>query len=99
MQLLVVEDEPDLARTLRKALAEEEFAVDVAGNGEDAIHPPPRWRDAIILDLMLPGTDVWTALGNVEARSQSHGSRGSAATRLAPATGDRASHAITARSI
>jgi two-component system, OmpR family, response regulator len=63
MRLLVVEDEPDLARTLRKALAEEEFAVDVVGNGEDAIfHATEVAYDAIILDLMLPGTDGWTAL-------------------------------------
>jgi two-component system OmpR family response regulator len=63
MRLLVVEDEPDLARTLRKALAEEEFAVDVVGNGEDAIFQATQVAyDAIILDLMLPGIDGWTAL-------------------------------------
>jgi two-component system OmpR family response regulator len=56
MRLLVIEDEPDLAATLRKSFSEEGFAVDVAGEGEEAL-----WRaesgqyDAIVLDLMLPG--------------------------------------------
>src|SRR5919201_675354 len=63
MRLLVVEDEPDLARALRKALVEEEFAVDVVGNGEDAVfYATEVAYDAIVLDLMLPGTDGWTAL-------------------------------------
>jgi two-component system OmpR family response regulator len=63
MRLLVVEDEPDLARTLRKALAEETFAVDVVGNGEDAIFQASEVAyDAIVLDLMLPGTSGWTVL-------------------------------------
>ena len=63
MRLLVVEDEVDLARTLRKALIEEEFAVDVAGNGDEALnHAAATGYDAIILDLMLPGIDGWTVL-------------------------------------
>ena len=56
MRLLVVEDEPDLASTLRKSLVEEGFAVDVVSDGQDAL-----WQassvsyDVVILDLMLPG--------------------------------------------
>ena len=56
MRLLVVEDEPDLASTLRKSLVEEGFAVDVVADGQDAL-----WQassvsyDVVILDLMLPG--------------------------------------------
>ena len=66
MRLLVVEDEPDLRRTLAKALADEHFAVDASGDGEDglfrALHVD---YDAIVLDLMLPkrsGEDVLDAL-------------------------------------
>ena len=37
MRLLVVEDEPRLLRSLAKALREEGYAVDTAGNGEDGL--------------------------------------------------------------
>ena len=58
MRLLVVEDEPRLARLIRQGLVEEGHAVDLVESGEDAL----TWvntvaYDAIILDLMLPGMD------------------------------------------
>jgi two-component system OmpR family response regulator len=58
MRVLIVEDEPKLAALLRRGLSKEGMAVDVVGEGEDAV-----WRaeatdyDAVILDLMLPGID------------------------------------------
>jgi two-component system OmpR family response regulator len=63
MRLLIVEDEPDLAATLRKALAEEGFSVDMAADGETAL-----WQaqsvayDVIILDLMIPAIDGWEVI-------------------------------------
>jgi two-component system OmpR family response regulator len=68
MRLLVVEDEPDLSRTLEKALAEEGFAVDLAPNGAEAL-----WKartvqyDAIVLDLMIPAVDGWTVVERLRA--------------------------------
>jgi two-component system OmpR family response regulator len=68
MRILVVEDEPDLAATLHTALTEEGFAVDVAGDGDDAL-----WQagsidyDVIVLDLMLPGVDGLTVLARLRA--------------------------------
>ena len=63
MRLLVVEDERDLAQTLRRALDEEDFAVDLAEEGEDALFKIREMPyDAVILDLMLPGLDGWTLL-------------------------------------
>ena len=35
MRILVVEDEPDLLRSLAQALREEGYAVDTASNGDD----------------------------------------------------------------
>ena len=58
MRVLIVEDEPKLAALLRRGLSKEGMAVDVVGEGEDAV-----WRaeatdyDAVILELMLPGID------------------------------------------
>ena len=58
MKLLVVEDEADLRRTLTRALADEGFAVDVAVDGDEALHRALEIDyDAIVLDLMLPRRD------------------------------------------
>ncbi|HEX2498771.1 MAG: response regulator transcription factor [Actinomycetes bacterium] len=56
MRVLVIEDEARLAAGLRRGLAAEGFAVDVALNGVDGL-----WLarenpyDVIVLDIMLPG--------------------------------------------
>lgn len=63
MRLLVVEDERDLAETLRRALEEEEFAVDLAEDGEEGLFKIRELPyDAVILDLMLPCLDGWSVL-------------------------------------
>jgi two-component system OmpR family response regulator len=63
MRLLIVDDERDLAETLRRAFEEEDFAVDLAAEGEDALFRIREMTyDAIILDLMLPRVDGWSVL-------------------------------------
>lgn len=66
MRLLLVEDEPDLRRTLARALVDEHFAVDTSGDGDDGLFRALEIDyDAIILDLMLPrrsGEEVLDAL-------------------------------------
>jgi len=63
VRLLVVEDERDLAQTLRRALEEEAFAVDLAEDGEEGLFKIRELPyDAVILDLMLPGLDGWSVL-------------------------------------
>ena len=58
MRLLVVEDEPKLARFIEQGLTEESFLVDVARDGEAALERAARTAyDLVILDLMLPGID------------------------------------------
>jgi len=58
MRILIVEDEPKLARLLHRGLSAQGLAVDVVDCGEDAA-----WRAAatayevIILDVMLPDID------------------------------------------
>jgi two-component system OmpR family response regulator len=56
MRVLIVEDELKMASLVRRGLAEEGHAADIAGTGDDALwmaeaHP----YDAIVLDVMLPG--------------------------------------------
>lgn len=58
MRVLVVEDEIKMAALLKRGLEEEGYAVDVAGDGTEAL-----WLgtenpyDAIVLDVMLPDLD------------------------------------------
>ena len=55
MRILLVEDEQSAARMLAKGLRESAYAVDVAGDGEDALYRTSiNDYDLIILDVMLP---------------------------------------------
>jgi len=73
VRVMIAEDEVDLARTLRKALTEEGYAVDWAPNGSEALAKALGVPyDAILLDLMLPeisGLDVLTAVRQRGVRS------------------------------
>jgi two-component system OmpR family response regulator len=63
MRLLVVEDEPDLRRALARGLADRQFVVDSAGDGEHALSLALGGSyDAIVLDLMLPRLSGWEVL-------------------------------------
>jgi two-component system OmpR family response regulator len=63
MRVLVVEDEPDLQRVIATTLREDGYAVDTAGDGEDALFKATSWDyDAVVLDVMLPKLDGWTVL-------------------------------------
>ena len=58
VRLLIVEDDARMAALLKRALEEDGYAVDVSGDGQEAL-----WLgrendyDAIMLDAMLPGLD------------------------------------------
>ena len=58
MRALVVEDEVKMAGLLKRGLEEEGYAVDVAGDGQEAVWlATENPYDAIVLDLMLPDMD------------------------------------------
>jgi two-component system OmpR family response regulator len=58
MRVLIVEDEAKMAGLIRRGLRQEGIAVDLAGQGEDALWMAGSTEyDAIVLDLMLPGID------------------------------------------
>lgn len=58
MRILVVEDNADVARQIKSALAHELFVVDIALDGEDGLFlGETEPYDAIILDLGLPKLD------------------------------------------
>ena len=56
MRVLIVEDDLQLAATLRKGLTEAGFSVDCVVDGEEAVYAAADAQfDAIVLDVMLPG--------------------------------------------
>jgi two-component system OmpR family response regulator len=58
MRILLVEDDPDLSRQLKRALADAGYAVDHAPDGEEAAFMgETEPYDAIVLDLGLPKID------------------------------------------
>lgn len=68
MRLLIVEDEPKVARFVERGLREEHFAVDVAVDGESGldlalVHD----YDLVVLDVMLPKKDGFEVLEALRA--------------------------------
>lgn len=58
MRILLVEDEADVARFIRKGLTEHAYAVDLAEDGERALYlASVNAYDAAILDVMIPAPD------------------------------------------
>ena len=58
MRLLVVEDDVKMAALLKRGLEREGYAVDIAGNGSDAIWAASEFPyDGVVLDAMIPGPD------------------------------------------
>lgn len=68
MRVLLVEDEKELAETLRRGLINEGFVVDVANEGIGgawlALENP---YDVAILDIMLPGKHGYQILKDIRA--------------------------------
>ena len=59
MKILVVDDERAVRESLRRALELEGYEVELAGDGEEALHrlAQPGSSDAAILDVLMPGID------------------------------------------
>jgi two-component system OmpR family response regulator len=69
MRLLVVEDEPKMAGLLRRGLAEEGHATDVAATGIQALWMAAAVNyDAIVLDVMLPQVDGFEVCRRLRSR-------------------------------
>jgi two-component system, OmpR family, alkaline phosphatase synthesis response regulator PhoP len=58
MNILIVEDEPEIAQLIQQTLERESFTCWVANSGVEALEVFYRQQpDVVILDLMLPGLD------------------------------------------
>ncbi len=85
MKVLVIEDEPRLAISLRKGLAADGYTVEIAGDGEHGLWMAQNQSfDAIVLDIMLPKlngfavcaalrkADIWTPILMLTAKDGEH---------------------------
>ena len=71
MRVLVVEDEAKMASLLQRALEREGYAVDLAGNGVDAIWlATENDYDAIVLDVMIPAPDGFDVCRTLRERER-----------------------------
>ncbi|NKI75989.1 transcriptional regulator TctD [Dickeya sp. CFBP 2040] len=71
MRLLLVEDHPELAHWLKKALSEAGFAVDLVGDGVAADHLLQQEAyTLVVLDVSLPRMDGLALLARLRKRGQ-----------------------------
>ena len=69
MRVLVVEDDPGVARFVAKGLREQSYAVDLAANGNDALYQAEiNSYDVIVLDIMIPGRNGFEVCRDLRKR-------------------------------
>jgi two-component system OmpR family response regulator len=69
MRLLLVEDDVKLARALAVGLRRHAYAVDVCADGDLALREAAVYDyDAVVLDVMLPGTDGFAVCRALRSR-------------------------------
>lgn len=68
-RILVVEDEVHILRLLKIVLSKNDFHVDTAGSGEDALQMLKTGTkpDLILLDILMPGMDGLTVLRTLKS--------------------------------
>lgn len=70
MRLLVIEDDPSIQRSLAESLREEQYAVDVADDGQSGLYKALNTAyDCILLDVMLPKLSGWEVLAALREQS------------------------------
>ena len=66
--ILVIEDDDIVARTIERSLRSEEFRVDLASSGVEGLKAARRNRpDLIILDVIMPGMDGYAVCREIRA--------------------------------
>lgn len=71
MKVLIAEDEPRLQRSLAQALREANYAVDTAGDGEEALYKAEcSDYSAIVLDVTMPQMDGFEVVERLRRQKQ-----------------------------
>ncbi len=69
MRILIIEDEPDVAAFVKKALIKENYAIDIANDGaKGEFLALTESYDLIILDVMLPQKDGFAVLKSLRSQ-------------------------------
>jgi two-component system copper resistance phosphate regulon response regulator CusR len=72
VRVLVIEDEAKVANFIQKGLQQEQYAVDVAHDGEEGAYQAENFDyDIVILDLMLPKISGLSLLRSLRAKKPS----------------------------
>ncbi len=70
MRILIVEDDRKIGTFLQKGLRQEQYAVDLCRDGEEAVYLVQlNSYDVVILDIMLPGKDGFTVCKELREKS------------------------------
>ena len=70
MRILIAEDEKDLNRIITGRLKEEHYSVDSCYDGQETLeYLESAEYDAVVLDIMMPGTDGLTVLRKMRRRN------------------------------
>ena len=73
-KILVVDDEINVCKSIRRALICDEYEIDMATGGEEALHKEAeKHYDVILVDLMMPGLsglDLLKSLKGQRSRAQ-----------------------------
>jgi len=71
MRVLLVEDDPRIARFVAKGLREQAYAVDLAETGEQALYQAAiNSYDIIVLDVMIPAPDGFAVCKQLRSAGQ-----------------------------
>ncbi|WP_127132863.1 response regulator transcription factor [Pseudoflavitalea rhizosphaerae] len=74
MKILIVEDEPELAKSIKQYLTTEQYLCEVAYNYAEALEKTDLYTyDCILLDLMLPGGDGMKLLRHLKEENKQDG--------------------------
>jgi len=69
-KILVVDDEPQIARVLKTALSTRGYSIRTASDGDDAVQTMKSWTpDLVITDLRMPNMDGVELCRHLRARS------------------------------
>ena len=69
--ILVIDDEPDMLRLMRRIFEEEGYHVELAADGVYGIDLLKTMKpDLVILDIMMPGPDGYTTLESIRQYSK-----------------------------
>jgi two-component system, OmpR family, copper resistance phosphate regulon response regulator CusR len=70
MRVLLVEDDPHMARFVARGMREQSYAVDIADDGEDALYRASvNDYDIVVLDVMIPMVDGFAVCRELRAKT------------------------------